>query len=74
MPPVSRRDRMAARRLEDRIRELCARVVYSVEPEWTETIGELQLAIVEHSRRVANLAATATVARQPEIWQERRGR
>lgn len=45
---------MPARRLEDRIRELCARVLYQKEPEWSATLQKLQLAIEEHGMRVAN--------------------
>ena len=66
--------KMPARRHEDRIRELCARVLYLEEPEWSSTIAELQRAIQEHVLRVANLAATATVVGQPELWRERRNR
>ena len=45
---------MPARRLEDRIRELCARALYEKEPEWSATIRKLQLTIEEHGMRVAN--------------------
>jgi hypothetical protein len=64
---------MPARRLEDRIRELCARALYEKGPDWTTTIGELRLAIQEHTLRINNLAAAATVANQPELIRERRG-
>ena len=63
---------MPARRLEDRIRELCARALYVQEPEWSATIYELQSAIQEHARRVTNLTAAATVANQPHLVRERR--
>lgn len=66
-PPV-----MPARRLEDRIRELCARALYEREPEWGATVHELQLAIREHTLRMANLASAATVAGKPELMRERR--
>lgn len=50
---------MPARRLEDRIRELCARALYEKEPEWSATINQLQLAIEEHALRVANTSTGA---------------
>ena len=53
---------MPARRLEDRIRELCARALYEKEPEWSATIRKLQLAIEEHALRIAN---ACTEAAQP---------
>jgi len=64
---------MPARRLEDRIRELCARALYEKGPEWVSTVHELQLAIQEHALRVANLASAATVVGQPQLVRERRG-
>jgi hypothetical protein len=63
---------MPARRLEDRIRELCAKALYLKEPEWGPAIHELQLAIQEHALRVANLATAVTVAGQPQLMRERR--
>ena len=71
-----RRDRyeiapMPARRLEDRIRELCARALFEREPEWRGTIHELQLAIHEHALRVSN-AATGTVVSGQRLIRERR--
>jgi hypothetical protein len=50
---------MPARRLEDRIRELCARALYEKEPQWSATIHKLQLAIEEHALRVANTSTGA---------------
>lgn len=64
---------MPARRLEDRIRELCARALYEKGPEWVSTVHELQLAIQQHALRVANLASAATVVGQPQLVRERRG-
>lgn len=63
---------MPARRLEDRIRELCARALYTKEPEWSAVVHELQLAIQEHGLRVSNLTTAATLGGRPEIVQERR--
>ena len=65
---------MPSRRLEDRIRELCGRALYEKGTDWVATIHELQLAIQQHSLRVANAATAATVAGKPEIMTERRGR
>ena len=64
---------MPARRLEDQIRELCTRLLYEEEPRWTATARELQIAIGEHTRRLAE-RATADVALHAEVWQDRRGR
>jgi hypothetical protein len=63
---------MPARRLEDRIRELCARALYAEEPDWIATIYELQSAIQEHALRVANLTTAATVGGRPHLVRERR--
>jgi hypothetical protein len=63
---------MAARRLEDRIRELCARALNANEAEWGATIAELQSAIQEHAMRIANLTSAATLAGQPHLVRERR--
>ena len=65
---------MPARRLEDRIRDLCARALHEEGQEWAATIHELQAAIQEHGLRVANLTSTATVAGRPEFIAERRNR
>jgi hypothetical protein len=63
---------MPARRLEDRIRELCARSLNTQGTEWSETIQELQLAIHKHALRVANLTSAATVGGRPDLILERR--
>ena len=60
------------RRLEDRIRELCARVLTAKEADWNEALTELRMAIQEHSLRVANLNSAATIAGKPELIRERR--
>jgi len=65
---------MPTRRLEDRIRELCARVLYEKGPDWQKTVHELQLAIQEHSLRLTNKTAAATVGGKPELIIERRDR
>lgn len=63
---------MPARRLEDRIRELCARALYETGPQWRATVNELQMAIQEHSLRVANASAAVTVVGKPDALRERR--
>jgi hypothetical protein len=63
---------MPARRLEDRIRELCARVLYEKDPQWTVTLRELQLAIQEHIQRISNISLAVTVAGKPQFARERR--
>lgn len=62
---------MPARRLEDRIRELCARALYERDPQWSVTIRQLQLAIQEHALRVANANAGAVVTGKPVIVERR---
>jgi hypothetical protein len=53
---------MAARRLEDRIKELCARLLIEKEPNWSITAKQLQLALQQHVLRTNNLA-TAVLSR-----------
>ncbi len=65
---------MPARRVEDRIRELCAQAIYTKEPEWGDVIRELQQAIREHMIRVANLATAATLPGARDVVSERRQR
>ncbi len=48
---------MAARRLEDRIRQLCVRLLIEHELEWSLTAKELQLTLQEHTLRMRNRAA-----------------
>ena len=63
---------MPGRRLEDRIRDLCARAVYEEGPHWSRTVKELQVAIQEHMLRLANTTAAMTVAGRPDVARERR--
>ena len=63
---------MPARRLEDRIRQLCARAIVPKEPDAPPALGELRLAIQEHVLRLTNLTTAATVGRRPELIRERR--
>ena len=53
---------MPGRRLEDRIRELCARLLYENEPDWSQTALLLQLALQEHVLRLANLTTALVIA------------
>ena len=62
---------MPARRLEDRIRELCARALYEKEPQWSATIHQLQSAIQEHALRVANASTGAVVTGRPLVIERR---
>ena len=62
---------MPARRLEDRIRELCARALYEKEPEWSATIHQLQWAIQEHALRISNASTGAVVTGKPLIIERR---
>jgi hypothetical protein len=59
------------RRLEDRIRELCAQ---AAEPDWRRVLAELRLAIREHALKTSNVAMAAVVGGQPQIMVERRER
>ena len=63
---------MPARRLEDRIRELCARALYEKDPEWTSTVTQLQLSIQEHMMRMENASVGAIVVKRPVIVERRR--
>jgi hypothetical protein len=62
---------MPARRLEDRIRELCARALYERDPQWRATLIELQLAIQEHSLRIGNACTGSVVSGKPLIIERR---
>jgi len=48
-------------------------MLYEEEPKWGATAKELQVAIVEHTRRVEN-KATGAVILEPEVFHERRQR
>jgi hypothetical protein len=49
---------MPSRRLEDRIRELCAKVIVAHEEDVGPAIAELKCALHEHNDRLRKLAAT----------------
>jgi hypothetical protein len=56
---------MPSRRLEDRIKELCARLLIEEEPKWTATAQELRSALQQHILRMNNLATAVLVAGKP---------
>lgn len=53
---------MPSRRLEDRIREICARLLVEDEPKWSSTAHELQSALQEYILRMNNLATAVFLA------------
>ena len=53
------------RRLEDRIRELCGKVVSAPDDEIGPIIEELKVALREHSRRLSQLAAQVFGGNKP---------
>ena len=60
------------RRLEDRIRELCATAVTAEEPELEIILSQLQSALREHTERLRRLAAAKLTTLDEDIQQERR--
>ena len=63
---------MPGRRLEDKIRDLCARAVYEQGSDWRRTVTELQNAIQEHVLRMANTTTAMTVIGKADVARERR--
>ena len=59
------------RRIEDRIRGLCARIRTAQEHELVQVLSELQSAIHEYTRRTEN-RVSATILSWREYPQERR--
>jgi uncharacterized coiled-coil protein SlyX len=51
------RVRMSSRRLEDRIRELCAQAAVAEDAEIDLVLKELRQALAEHNRHLRNMAA-----------------
>lgn len=60
------------RRLEDRIRELCALAVRAEEPRLEIILSELQSALREHTERLRRLAAAKLTMLDENVQQERR--
>jgi hypothetical protein len=56
---------MRARRLEDRIRELCARAVAAHDSELDTIFSDLQRSLHEHNDRIRKLAAAKLAAWRP---------
>jgi hypothetical protein len=61
-----------ARRLEDRIRELCSNLLKARDQEFQSTLSELRSALQEHTRRLRQLAASKLVSAKREVTKERR--
>lgn len=68
---MSNRSPMPSRRLEDRIRELCAKALFEKDPEWSATVHQLQMAIQEHALRVSNASTGAVVTGRPLVRERR---
>jgi len=62
---------LPGRRIEDRIRELCARIAVAPSEEVATILSELEIAMCEHARRLDN-KTTATVIAWPESPRDRR--
>ena len=60
-----------SRRLEDRIRELGARIAAAQNGDLHKLVSELQAALTEHTLRINN-KTSATVLSWPEFPRERR--
>lgn len=61
-----------ARRLEDRIRDLCAKAVAAGSGELNPILSELQAALHEHTQRLRRMAAASTFHSPREFPSERR--
>jgi hypothetical protein len=53
------------RRLEDRIRDLCAKTVSAPEGELEPIISDLKAALREHTQRLRKLAAAKLIRKRP---------
>ena len=58
---------MPARRLQDRIRDLCTQLLCAEEPLWTDIAEELEVALTEQLRRTE-----ALLFDEPDVFIERR--
>ena len=61
----------AARRLEDRVRELAARIAAAADHELAYLTLQLQVALTEYNRRLQN-KTSATILTWPDFPRERR--
>jgi hypothetical protein len=62
---------VTASRLEDRIRELCAKAVTVDDPELSSVMSELRSAMREHIERIRTLAVRQLARERPcgdETW------
>jgi len=57
---------MSTRRLEDRVRDLCAKVIEAKDSDIDQTIKELRQALAEHNRRLRKMAAQKLTGAQQE--------
>jgi hypothetical protein len=60
------------RRLEDRIRELCALAVAAEDPELEIVLAQLQAALREHTERLRRMAAAKLTMLDEDVQEERR--
>ena len=60
------------RRLEDRIRELCALAVAAEDPELEVVLAELQAALRQHTERLRRMAAAKLTMLDEDVQEERR--
>ena len=61
---------MSSRRLEDRIRALCAQAAYAPPSEAEEILQELRAALAEYIKRLRKLAANRLTG--DGVWKEKR--
>jgi hypothetical protein len=66
--------RVPSRRLDDRIRELCAKAVTAQDSELDAIFSELNGALHEHNERLRKLAADKLAGREKKDLSERRSR
>jgi predicted trehalose synthase len=63
---------MPSRRLEDRIRQLCAKAASAPASEVGAVLEELKAALEEHTKRLRQMAANKLV--HGDGWKEKRSR
>ena len=63
---------MPGRRLEDRIRELCAKAATASEGETLQVLQELRRALHEHARHLRSMAAQRLTGAKQGLEKERR--
>jgi hypothetical protein len=65
---------MPSRRLEDRIRELCAKAATASDAETVEVLQELRRALHEHARHLRAMAAERLTGTRHDVTDERRSK